>query len=225
VTQDPKTPPGSAGDLDDEFDDTSGNSGPNNGLDAAWSWRNQGSATVSFSTNKAVLMVAPANSTATPTNSLRMIEQTVSGNFTFTAECCLVVPDTGTWELGVFAYNTSNGRVLTWGPTRGASAANTRSLCVVAWNSTTSFNAARANAEVANDFQTLQKWIWFRIENDGTNLIFQYSVTGIPGTYYTLLTESLAGFISAVDRVGLFCNPAVTSAGITLICRSFRGSS
>lgn len=33
---------------DDEFDDTTGNSGPNNGLDARWNWYNQGAAAVSW---------------------------------------------------------------------------------------------------------------------------------------------------------------------------------
>ncbi len=44
--------------------------------------------------------------------------------------------------------------------------------------------------------------IYFEIENDGTNLHFRHSWTGIEGTYRLLVTEPLATFITTANTIG-----------------------
>ncbi len=222
VEQDPKTPPGSAGDLDDEFDDTSGNSGPVNGLDGSWAWRNQGSATVTHTVQKAIVLTCPPNGAST--NGLRGIEQTVSGAFEITAECHPVNADLSTWEAGLWIANNSNGKLMTLGPGRGLIAANTRGLAVAAWTNATTFSALRSGSVQTAEHLLQSRWIWLRISCDGTNLSFSWSASGIDGTWSVINTETIATHLGTCDRAGFFANAAMATFGVSLVVRSFRGN-
>lgn len=76
------TYPASPDAMNDEFDDTSGNSGTVNGLNARWAWRNQGTATIDFNTQG----WATINSPAATNQNFRIIEQAIPAAQNYTVE-------------------------------------------------------------------------------------------------------------------------------------------
>jgi hypothetical protein len=208
----PEVQPGTPNALNDEFDDGPGMSGAVNGL-VGWTWRNQGSSTATFA-NGCILVTCPANGAAT--NVLRGIERTVSGAFNIRAKISSFNPDADFSETGLWVIDNANGDIITWGSTRSAG----DSLAVNRWTNVTTFAANPFT--VTTPYATLQSWHWLEIESDATTLFFRFSLTGIPGTFRTLHSETLATFIGTVTRVGLFANAALASTPVSAVCESFR---
>lgn len=53
-------------------------------------------------------------------------------------------------------------------------------------------------------------WCYFEVENDGTNIIFRASMTGVEGSFQEMARQTLATWISSVDRICLSLNTNAT---------------
>ncbi len=107
-----ETYPASPTAYDDEFDDTSGNSGTVNGLNARWTWRNQSTATATFGTQGWLTLGIPAS--ASP--AWRIIEQTMPvGNWTVEAKFSFAGNAADSAQGGIIAIDGVNGDFYYWG--------------------------------------------------------------------------------------------------------------
>ncbi len=105
--------------------------------------------------------------------------------------------------VGIFVRNTSSGKL--WEISMGANSAGAWTvggLNVYSWSSITS--GTGRNSAPVDGAKAYTTGFWLRIENDGTNLNFYISSSGLEWLKY--YTTTLAGYISSVDQVGLLLN-------------------
>jgi hypothetical protein len=217
----PDSPPTLPDATDDEFAvgttlDTTGSrfSGA-----TAWAWRNQGGATALYK-DGAVVLAGPGG---TSTN-LRVIELPVSGSvWVYRAKLRdFITTNTADFSLGgMCVVNNTSGRVIS---IHEVMHTGTRKLECNRWNSATSYNSTAAGPTdiYAATARTTHEPLYMEIENDGTNIYFRYSDSGVTGTFITFRTEPLATFITSVDKVGLLVNNDTGSNAPTLITDWFR---
>ena len=99
-------PPVTANAMDDEFDDSSGMSGPINGLDARWTWQNQSTTTITYPTPGWATISPPARAG----DSVRQIWQAApAGNWTVEAKVSLGAPSANVFIAGIYARDGTNG--------------------------------------------------------------------------------------------------------------------
>jgi hypothetical protein len=99
------------------------------------------------------------------------------------------------------------------------------------FNSTTSFNANVGTSVSVGGSTGLmmlsQNYVYLRVDNDGTNTVFSVSPTGQDNTWFLVLTETIAGWLTAAGTtyVGL-CADSFGTGGVTpvLICDWFRNT-
>lgn len=129
--------PGSPTAYDDEFDDTTGNSGAVNGLDARWTWRNQGSATVTF-TKAGFLSL---NSDTHASDNMRIIEQTIPAG-DWTVECKVGVEAQDGYNLGagLALIDSAGGGLYTFAPFQEGTTP-TYSIELIRWTNVTTYNS------------------------------------------------------------------------------------
>ncbi len=132
--------PGSPNAMDDEFDDTSGMSGPVNGLNARWTWRNQGSASVSFPSLGGMRILLPASAT---TNT-RILEQAVAaGDFTFEAKVALHSYSANFANAGIVVIDRTNDDFYKFGLENAATATAAGTYMIQQyWTNVTTFSSA-----------------------------------------------------------------------------------
>ena len=167
---DPDKPQASPSAKDDEFDDSSGMSGSVNGLDAKWSWVNQGGASVAFLNNK-LYMTFPANTgdqwrwikQSLPSTPYRIVARLSLGNTKLATGCRLGIGirDGATNHIIVAGYNFINT-----GMSEGVSVAST----ATGGPTDRLVNANRA-------FGTFPLFV--EITDDGTNLTIRFSRDGV----------------------------------------------
>lgn len=200
----PDTHPSSPNAMDDEFEAGS--------LDAIWSWRNQGTSTVSFA-DGAILLLPQL---VTGLNN-RCLEQPLpGGNWKFQAKL------SGVWLVAT-AYgglhlteNVSGKQIMFFFQSNDIRVGNA--------NSVTSFSGVVASggfsASRDGGFEDL---IYFEIEYDGTNLIFRLSNSGIDGTFRTFYSTTPGAFLGAVPtHIGFHASPDSTTDQSLLTLDWFR---
>jgi len=191
----PDTHPAPPNTLDDEMEGTS--------LDAKWTWRNQGSTTAVFANGSIILG-------GVTDGLIHGITQVAPGSTPYTIETKVAIAaasqGSGT-GIGLYVRNSS-GNLYAYlldsasGP-----------LVCYAFNSPTSFNGALfSSATIPFSTFNTTDWVYMQIVNDGTNLKFNASLTGVPGSYQQIGTVALATFIGAVSDVGLVVNINVAGA-------------
>jgi len=208
--------PSSANSMDDEFDDTSGMSGTNNGLNARWTWFNQGSATISYG-HSCGSILAPGN-----TQEGRGIMQNVPGS----------TP----WQFTVrFSVNGANanqwGGILLWD-----TVANRNYNFIFGGQYTPSVGQFTGSGGTIPD-QTFSSWgfgggtsgwpfnkmaVYYRIKDDGTNLFFSMSFDGV--TFDLLFNPLRAAWLTnTANKIGILVNGwAGTTPRPTTNCDWFR---
>jgi hypothetical protein len=88
-----------------------------------------------------------------------------------------------------------------------------------AWSSPTTFSA---NIFTGLDYAgvIVGEFVYVSVTNDGTNLIWGASLTGVPGSFNTLGSVTLASFIGSVSNIGIVNGSG--SAGAIVIVDWFR---
>jgi hypothetical protein len=205
-------PPTSADADDDEFEDASGQSGPINGLDAKWSWLNQGTSTISFTHRKAKIAVQTGAST-----NIRGIKQVIAGGTPlYSAKLCLgnVSFFTNDNRVMIGLYNSVNGRLMTIG--LRMSGGTSVVVEALKWTNTTTINTTLASMPIA----LVGGPAYFSIGLSGTNLLARFSHDGT--AWLTFIFEALATFIGTPTDVGIFGCCATASQTLNAECEWFR---
>ena len=209
---DPDKPQGSPSAKDDEFDDSTGMSGAVNGLNARWSWVNQGGASVSFLNNK-LYMTFPATTgdqwrwlaQTLPSTPYRIVARLSLGNTKLAtgSRVGLGIRDGATSHIIVAGYNLINT-----GMSEGVSVAST----ATGGPTDRLVNANRA-------FGAFDLFV--AITDDGTNLTVHFSRDGVG--WVQAYTETRATQVVSPSQIliGGDVNNA-SAASLDLIVEFFR---
>jgi hypothetical protein len=181
--------PGSPNALDDEFGGVA--------ISGSWTQVNVGGATFAEGNSLLSFLVAAHSG-----DSLAQIYKAVPGStpYEFTARVFADHSNVGSnfHFIGLCLNDSSSGKITTFGPDYRGNVP-TSDLSVTNWTSQTSFSAYATNSNLYPI--VFQRWIYIRVKNDGTNLIFSVSSTGL--TWFQITSVAKASFITTIDRVGL----------------------
>jgi hypothetical protein len=211
VTQSVDLTPGSPNALDDEFASTS--------LSGSWTQTNVGS-TVFTEANSFLTFAAPTNSG----DSIRQLwKATPSAPYEFEAKLLVEQYNGSTsgYHLAGFCLNDSGtGKIISFAPGFRADNANT-GMSVIYWNSQTSFNSYAYSATPFGQ-DSFHRWMYIKVKNDNTNLIFSGSYSGASGSFTTLFTVAKGAFLTTIDRIGICADVNDTSNVTTAVFDFFR---
>lgn len=207
----PDIPPSSADADDDEFEDASGQSGPVNGLDAKWTWLNQGTSTISFAHQRAKIAVQTGAST-----NIRGIKQVIAGGTpVYTAKmaignCSFVTNDD---RVMIGLYNSVNGRLMTVGIRKTSGSVV---IEAIKWTSTSAISATMVTIPIA----IVGGPAYLSIGLSTTNVLGRFSMDGI--AWITMIFEAVATFIGTPTDVGIFGCCATASQTLNAEAEWFR---
>lgn len=183
--------------VDDEFEgaslDTAGTrfSGAN-----AWSWYQQGSTTFTQSQGSSVM----TGDSGDTNDELRYISQAApTAPWTLRAKMAWGGPNEpeNQGARGIVIHNTGNGRYSIIGP----GFINAAKIDVTEGIEGTGVPISRG--EIISTRADICHFKYVELENDGTDLYFRYSGTGIDGSFIELFSRSIAGFMGAVTHIGI----------------------
>lgn len=194
---------------DDEFDDSSGNSGTNNGLDARWAWRNQGTATITYPYSGWITLNCPSQAS----DNIRIIEQTLSDG-TWDARITWSGVSQAFKVSGLSLIDGVNGDLYVWGI--GWETGDVPKLELTQWTNVTTWNNTPFSYTLNSKHQML---IYLRIVRSGTSLEFWASGDGIGWVRHFTVTDAVGA-----TKIGLAVNENTGSnQGLTkLHCDYFR---
>jgi len=206
-----ETYPASPNSMDDEFDDTSGMSGPINGLDARWTWRNQGAAAIAWTMAGWVDMTMPASAT----ENIRIIEQTLpAGDWGFEAKISLEGQRTNASSAGIALIDATNGDLYSFGV--GVQTSNTDPIVVTVSRYT---NVTTFLSQTFGPNTVSSNKIFFRViyTSGTTTLAWWMSLDGIGWVRLGTTVDAVG-----VTRIGLYADE-LNNLGLTkLHCDYFR---
>jgi hypothetical protein len=191
----PDSHPASPTARDDEFEQTS--------LGSQWTWVNQGAAVATLKDGSIIFSgVADGSNHA--------IEEPISGPFTITAKVSIGASTIGSGTgIGLSLGNSSTGALYVFLFDSGGGP-----FACYAFSNPTTYSAAQFSTEgLSVGTINLGAWVYLRVVNDGTNLNFSASLTGMEGSFQPISSAvALSGFIGTVDRIGLVFNNNVAGA-------------
>jgi hypothetical protein len=186
-------------------------------LDASlMSWVNQGGASESTA-NGIVTMTAPA--VAGDNFRMRVKARPSAPPWTVEAFVMADIYPINFHNVGLVAYDSVSGKFTAL---RVVYNTNITYLNVCNLNSVTSFNADIASLPVAQ-MQGIPPH-WLRMQDDGTNLIFSYSVDGYTFRPISPSVGRTSFMPSGADKVGYFCNPVCATLGVGVSVYSWKES-
>lgn len=188
--------------LNDEFEGAAGDP-----LDGSWTWVNQTTTTASQTGDGSIIVAEPGtgagagfsgffkNAPATPWT----IQGRIAGNVQITGQHNAF--------FGVCVYNSSTGVFYVVGPMNSGGGIGAHPVLLF----TGGFPTSSGTLEYGNTadqfaFGDQSDWAFYQIENDGTNLHFKISKTGVAGSFGTVFSVPLATSITAVDKIGFANN-------------------
>lgn len=153
-----------------------------------WAWANQGTSTLDQTYGPAIvtsqvnggqtLRVLHTPAPATPYTLTALVERGVPEHFNYLG-------------CGIGFRENSSGKYLFYGPSESD---GTFSFEVMRWASTTSYTSAYKNSGVSMGI--LPRY-WLQIQDDGTNLNFKISFSGLPGTWHQFYTNLRGNYFSS----------------------------
>lgn len=183
-----------------------------------WAWRNQGGATAVVNAGSLVL-TAPASAG----HNHRIVEQ-VAPSAPWTFRCKVAIAGGGPLNNGgIYICNSANGRLIHAYRYINTFTTDSSQLAISRLEDVnTASSQVRANSNVATLFGGISQWGYWELQNDGTTLTWAYSSNGVPGSFITLGTETIANFLGAVDRIGVGADSRSNTQPVALICDWFR---
>lgn len=201
--------------LDDDFEDGA--------LAGKWAWRNQNTSTATL-VNGSVVITA----SGTASQNVNMIEQVApSTPWKIRAKISLR-GDNQLNKAGLAGVNNSNGRlIVAYFYLDSNAVPNTFTIAQMAVSKYTTVSTfgshLRSNQNVVQVFGGAFNWMYWELENDGTNYYFRLSNSGVNGSFVLVASEALATFITTIDRVGIFADSQNAASGGACVCDWFRG--
>lgn len=162
----------------------------------AWSWYQQSSSSITQANGSSVLLGDVGDAVST----LRFIRQAVpTAPWKFRAKCAYGGPNNpdNMRSSGLVIHNTANSRYCIVGP----GYINASKFDAVEGIEGTGHPTSRG--EIVTTRADLFRPGYVEIENDGTTLYFRYSGSGVEGSFYTLFSRAISGFMSDVTHIGL----------------------
>lgn len=193
VENHPLTPPTSPNAKDEEWDDTTGMSGPTNGLDSSWTAFGA-SQTLAYANAKLIITGTAAGS-ATP-NMTGLYKTAPSTPYTVTTVIYIPTEEIYNYTLlGLRRGSTDKMVAMVF-----ADETNDyfQKRTYMRYNSVTSFSGQVGSTNV-----TVRE-LWVRIANDGTNVTASYSYSGVEGSFVTQNSETLATHFSGTNPDQIF---------------------
>lgn len=184
----------------------------------AYSWVNQGSASVSTTHGSLIL----SDGAGSGTDNLRLRVKTIpSAPYTATMAIIPLLPFPSNFNAcGICLRDSGTGKIITFGLASDSTQfASGQVLSAIKWNSATSFSGfytltptIAANYAAANTLM-LGPCLWLQIVDNNTNRLLKISNDGI--NFQQLHSVSRTDFITP-DQIGFFVNPNNASFGVTL---------
>ena len=201
------TPPSSANAMDDEFDDSTGMSGPINGLDAKWSWVAQGTSAITYPYDSWMKLKVQQNSG----HQIRGIVQTLP-----TLPAVFVFK----WSLGGTNSNAAGGGPWLYDHVNGDSymfgilmTGGALSLRLDRYTALTSGVTNITNLAIG---VTNQLWTKITYDSLGGGITYGYSTDGVS------FTDLATTDITSATRIGLAIDEQNNSNNTYIHCDYFR---
>jgi hypothetical protein len=173
-----------------------------------WTWLNQLNATAPVAQGAVVL-----NGGNVATDSINAVLQPVAGStWTYQAKFALNnVAGAAGGAAGLIVQNAANGHLLELGVYNPAVGDVEASLIVKRYTNPTTVSASEITTGPlpGNTLQArgASAWVYLQMLFDGVNIDYAVSLTGVPGTYQQVYTETAAAFLGAAPtNVGLMVN-------------------
>lgn len=181
-------------------------------VNANFSWVNQGGASVTVNANGGIFLNAPKNSGIS--GRFRVLTLPSSGTVAWTLTTCVLPFNVGPnfQFTGLVLRESATGKLSTLGVSSQLNAANA-ALQVVHWTSVT----GRGGATLGGELVPITI-LWLRLQYDGTNLNYSYSIDGY--NFNPFFSElPTAAFTTRPDQVGFFADDETNTfaACITLL--------
>lgn len=202
ISNHPDAIPTSPNAANDEFNDATNNSGPINGLDGQWTWRNQGTSTLAYRNDCVVF--APTLGVAGASGIFRGIYQGFSGASRWRMRCTSM-----SWSgtlgfngMGFYLRESGTGKVLVLGFGNFATAA-AGFVRMNGTSDTVEVGGVVLLGASATVFLTRPD-NYLEIECTATNVIFRVSIDGV--IFEKLLDVAFTTFFTtAPDQIGIGC--------------------
>lgn len=203
----PDTHPSSPTAWDDEFEvgssiDTTGSRAPGAN---AWTVLVFGTDTTTVASGALVAGVGSSG------NLLAMVQAVPGGgSWQFTAK--IAAGSSNTALLFLILRNSSSNNEIVVGIVPGSYLLIQRQTNNYSTGSST-FNSAPYSTNLSAFIGAWSQFIYLRMTYNGTTVVYEVSSTGVPGTFQSVLTETVATFLSSITHVGLYTNSLSSSNG------------
>lgn len=206
----PDTHPASATAWDDEFE---AGTTINTGL---WTLHSPSGATLTTTVAEGSLAVSV---TSAPCYAMQAVPGSTPYTFVAKIACPLLA---SAFSPGMIIWNSSTGKALQF-YLQAIATANTYIDEVTVNQSTFAnvFSTEPLASSLSTYYPGLAGWVYLMVNNDGTNLNFYVSNTGVPKSFEKVLTQTLATWIGSATHIGFefFVN---ASTNPTAVCDWFR---
>jgi hypothetical protein len=209
-------PPAAPGSADDEFDDGT--------IAAAWSWRNQGGASIAEQSGYQ-LLTCPASGS----DNWRIRERTApTTNFTLIAKISFAHQWVNSFYTGIVIVNNSNGKFIVVGAQTSTSGSDARRVLVYKWTNSTTFSADALSGSLPA-LRGPNSPVYLRIKKTGStgvtdgSLAFACSGDGVSWADLGI-SEAVATFLGSADRIGFGGNGAAANKDFDVLAHWFRVS-
>lgn len=200
---------------------------------SAWAWNRQAGSTTSVSEGS-LLFTGDITGSGGLTNFFQPI---AGATWAYTAKVSIVNSFATTPGAGIYVSNSANGKILLTGLSSTAGGGPASCYCNE-WSGSAPGSGPAGNLSISGalgpTFETIVAsvgtfgtgWVYLQVSYDGTNLRGSFSLSGVPGTFQLLWTQTPATFLGAAPtQVGLAIpttNQVASTSVIALLCDWFR---
>lgn len=179
----PRTLPVSPNPKDEEWNDHAGMSGPVNGLDASWTATSGGLQSIAYGNGRAIVTVTGG---ATP-GLAGYVKTQPSTPYTVTCELALD-RHTSFNEASIGFFDGTKFWVGQLYQDNVTSVDEYRRVGFTTWR----YSNLNTRTSSGNGYVIASRSVWMQVTNDGANLSWGWSPTGVAGTFETVQTDSYA---------------------------------
>lgn len=201
---DQRTPPVTPHAKDEEWNDKAGMSGTVNGLDPSWSVIGNTLSSAAVSNGRAVLTFT-SSGTQTGNQLAGYAKTQPATPYTVTCEVAFIGPLQVT-GIGIGFRDHVSGKM--WAAQLYQDAVTSVDEYRRVGFSTKRYASHTSVASSGAGFVHAVRSLWMQITNDGSNLLWAWSVTGVAGTFENVVTESYATALVTPTQFMVYVDPS-----------------